>query len=470
MSKGKRLRNNSTPLWVIQQLAREFGLPQWVVRNAPVVVDLVQSYLGNNWQVPLPIELPEPFSGPGTAVDQRVPEFNPIITDTEEEKKKNKNIMIHQGLYAGRFKQPKPNPKPKTGITQKRTDGGEKQASNASTTAYGGFTPVTPDNMKHGVLLAVLRRLSAKMGSPFITHQDKVNTQSQANAGAVGTFHYIFSYDDHSFVEERTIQVSQNMTWYGLATTWWSNINSFFSSHQSIIMKKCMLFGKTATGSETVLIPLASLNLQNAKLHYSLSSTVTIQNRTGAADDTDDQTDVIDANPLRGTLYLMKGAGCQLSDTNEISYTPVPPAVVIDTRADETTGVVTLDVENWGTDSGIPAQFQLPPSKSMFARCYKTSVITLNPGEMKKNTIHTSGTMSLDKFMTRHLMMLVESGSRKGNQDFFGDTQLFALRKACTTGAGTAKSKFGYSHHQFHWFDISLEKHRGFITQVLNAS
>lgn len=231
-----------------------------------------------------------------------------------------------------------------------------------------------------------------------------------------------------------------------------------------------MIFGKANTSEQTVLIPLASINLQNAKLHYRLSSTVTIQNRTGASENADDATDVIDANPLRGKLYLLKGGGAQIRDMNEKSYTPVPPATLINTLPNEETGVVTFDVENWGTGSGIPDQFQLPPSKNMFQRCYKASTITLNPGEMKKNTVTTSGTMSLDKFITRHCMMLVESGSRKGNQDFFGDTQVFALRKACTTNVGTAKSKFGYSHHQFHWFDISLEKHRGFITQVLNAT
>lgn len=455
-----------TPLWALQFIARELGIPEVVVRNAPRAVDLINQFRG--YYSDIPSENRGTKRKPAVQIPD-IPKPNPKKR-TQNPSSSSKIDPMEYGYYQGKFKKPKKFKQYPNGISSQRTSGGVATAGDRRWAVHVGFSPVTSNNMRYEVFLSVLRKLSQKLGMPFVTYNDRINLETSSAGADMGSFHYVFSYDSSNAVQERVITITDGQTWWELAVGWWNNINSFFSSAQTFQLKRCMLYGRTEIGQDTVLMPVAAMNCQNLTLHYSLVSTVTIQNRTGASTDTDDSTEVNDVNPVKGKIFVLKGSSAELRDNNDnLAPVPIPPVINYNGKPDPGTGVIDFDISNWN-DSGMRNNFALVPPNNVWKRCMSASSVALDPGAMKTNTVKKEGSMKLDDFITSQLMMEVEAGGRIGNQmPSFGVIQVFSMRKACTTNEGSALAKLGYNHRQFHWFDVSYPKRKGFITFVNGA-
>jgi len=124
-----------------------------------------------------------------------------------------------------------------------------------------------------------------------------------------------------------------------------------------------------------------SLLMENLKVHYEVSSTLTVQNSTlGSGATTDGGADRVDNQPLKGSLYQFKNADPRLKQTQSTNTNVYNAYEVL-----FSSGIAgTVPVRTWGADAMPFFIDEEPPTPRMWKNITKSSGVTLEPGHIKK--------------------------------------------------------------------------------------
>lgn len=140
-------------------------------------------------------------------------------------------------------------------------------------------------------------------------------------------------------------------------------------------------------GPDTPWMLKCELNLVDEYINVYCRSSLKIQNRTLAANNSTDAEDV-SANPLIGKSYLFKG----MPKTKTLAYYPQLNSM----RGDGVLLVRSTEMTSSGAlgTSGSPAE---PPQPNLFWNCVKASTVYLNPGKLRTSSVVYNKRM---KFLT----------------------------------------------------------------------
>ena len=100
--------------------------------------------------------------------------------------------------------------------------------------------------------------------------------------------------------------------------------------------------------------------------------------------------------------------------------------------------------------AGLQNVLKRPPSGNAFVACKGVSTMSLDPGVVKKCSVHDGGSMYFNTFM-KLVFQDNFQGAATGVYDRpkFGSLQMFCFQKRMRTGTGTSVVTVGYQHEVF---------------------
>lgn len=164
----------------------------------------------------------------------------------------------------------------------------------------------------------------------------------------------------------------------------------------------------------------AELNLRTEVLELKVSSAMTIQNRTKSATGST-STDVIDNQPLRGYLYQCAGS---------VPQTTTMGRNVINTM--ELTGLQLIRGAEAATVSG---GYLEPVHPKTFTNCYKSSRVSLQPGDIKKSYITSVWKGYWNNLVVGKLQARLNNVAPDSYSYAPGKCQVFALEEILNSGS-----------------------------------
>jgi len=364
---------------------------------------------------------------------------------------------IGGGSYAGRFKKPKKHDNSfKRGVTQRHESNGEVSGAGAADAVWIIGSPIAPATFMPALLLAVLRKLCQKGGQDFTDGNEYTDGVLAGLTGNVLELRYDYTVGSEPDLVERVIQGLPVQTWIGLAQAWYADLaGAVTGGRQDFFLNNVTLMHKARDATNEPTGSMAKLNMQDFKLVYSMSSVLKLQNRTGANSGTDlDATDV-EANPIVGRRYEIKGRGPLLRLSNDDIVTP-------QFAVDLTTGISAPPAVDASYSSLISNLMVRPPNKMAFRNCNQTCVVRLQPGHIKTGKVVYSGTMDFNKYFNKLCAETVFGYGVNPQTSLWGRSQAYCFEKALRTGSGTAVVNVGYEHNQYHSFLLIRKKKIGF--------
>lgn len=172
------------------------------------------------------------------------------------------------------------------------------------------------------------------------------------------------------------------------------------------------------------------MHLKNAKLEFTVKSTLKIQNRTLANESEDSSsTDVVDATPLYGKSYEGNGTG-----TNYVGKVGSTGEVVADRF------FAVIDKVPGGINS-----LQEPPIGKLFTQVKKMAKAHLEPGQIKTSVLTENLKTNLNTFMHRI------SGSALDSKQFLkiGKFRFFGFEKMIESQIARPPILVGWEHNYF---------------------
>lgn len=303
------------------------------------------------------------------------------------------------GRFKGKMRKPKRGAARVTGAVTKVEGGGSVSDPDVVFVGHGTF-PV--DNVILTVFLALVRKLFAAAGC-YITNWEEVTPY----AGTVTITYYSDPADTtpgvlvHVYTagsKYRDIAIGLKTQYYALA-----------SGSQCILSKMEM----GSTGGDTVKV-----YLNQCYLNIRLASELTIQNRTVSDSTGSDTTSSLNVsnNPIYGRSYYGKGTAFI---PTLLTSTSQPFAI------DKSYG----NFKNTATESAFSTT-RKPPDASYFSGCKLVKNVMVQPGEMKKDKLYSSHSMTLNEFMN---LVYDEGEFTTGRLSSLGKIQMFAFEKMLNT-------------------------------------
>lgn len=169
-----------------------------------------------------------------------------------------------------------------------------------------------------------------------------------------------------------------------------------------------------------------SLNLRNEIVHLHMDAKMIIQNRTKGANETGDNVDVVDSQPLKGKMYHFRKS----HPVVKVQF--APPATVPDMES-----IFGRWTENniklfSDTTTGFISDLKEPPPTSFFANCDKFASVRLEPGSLKDCYISNVIVKYYENLLRSFAWYNGSTGARRQT---VGDTVLFALEETLNSGS-----------------------------------
>jgi hypothetical protein len=172
---------------------------------------------------------------------------------------------------------------------------------------------------------------------------------------------------------------------------------------------------------------LSTIYFDNETVHWKGSSRMKVQNRTNNISGTA-TTDVNDAKPLEGYLYMFSGLP-RLRNPATGDFKNINNGVCTKTFGAATTN----------------ADFKEPVPAKVFANCSSRKRIRLDPGEIKEVTVYGTGKMSLKPFLKK--LIVDESGGLTIHTMF--KSQMIGLEEVINSTDANAV-KIGFENSNYH--------------------
>lgn len=161
--------------------------------------------------------------------------------------------------------------------------------------------------------------------------------------------------------------------------------------------------------------PEAWLDFTFEQIHIFGHSELKVQNRTLAADNSNDSNDISN-NPIIGYEYNFTSGSPRCKDLNaSVLSSVVEPAGVITARA-----------------AAISSDFKEPPSPKVWWNCSSFAKVKLDPGQIKKSVVHHRAKMPLLKFLKVCNFSL---GTNNKQFSLFGKSAMLALEDMINVNA-----------------------------------
>lgn len=231
-----------------------------------------------------------------------------------------------------------------------------------------------------------------------------------------------------------------SVTYQGLADALSDGLVAMVSTASTALMITEVQFmgSLSSSGSTHVSLPFRSFSGNEIFISVTGKSIVNIQNRTegGAAADhpAEDLTTSIYSNPIKGKTYTFNGGMIRFRDIG-LAITGTSRQMAPDVL----TGFGT--VSSTATDFAPAAinALEQPPRGNYFLNCTSSQYVRLDPGQIKKHTIYSIVTKSLQGWL-RALLPAIQSASGvnsigNGNKTL-GVAGLIAFEKVCDVGSG----------------------------------
>lgn len=384
------------------------------------------------------------------------------VTQLQSRTKKRKRMTrrYHRGIYAGRFKRPRKAKKFNVrGVVTRTETVGEAVAGAADGCLWLGGTANAPVTWGRNLLLAVLRYLSAKLGCQFESEHDYIEKSVNALLGNTGKFVYQYHRSGLPAVIERSFNISAAGTWGELADAWYGDLQTAFPNDVNLYtMYRCWIDFATRDVTNNLDVGGSSfVNMKELLVDFKMTSVFKFQNRTGGDSATDDSTTVVEANPVVGKSYFIKGNDLMLQFVNDASITP-------SFRPHGSTGFVNIPSTDASYSGGVANLMKRPTSPNAWNACYKSGIVRLQPGHIKQSTLSDSGTMYFNTLF-HILYQTIAANVGQVQERKFGKTQLFCFQKTMRTGTGTAAVTIGYEHVQYHSFAVRRRPNRPYMME-----
>lgn len=397
---------------------------------------------------------------------------DPVIhtrTKTKTKTQKAKRRTQKAGMYVGRFKKQKKRPSVYNGVTQQMEYGlnvADEATPGAGDNQIGccwvGSTALVHRPFEKLVLLSILREMVNNSGHDFNNGDELVMGTTNTVETNTGRLFYGYRQNGDQTVVEREFPILQTAKWNDVVQDWYDDmgtaISQFTQWNFEYVAVRSNVNTTATSGGYLAQMPLYNLNMRGLKVKFSCTSTMFIQNRTQATDG-DDSAEVIDTNPLMGKIYV-------INDTyvNAGMSTQNPGVSWGQPTLD--TGYIQLQPNNW-TNPQVKQQFARPFHHKNFDRCYTSAKITLQPGEIKKNTIAFADHLYFDTLFLKAFMPgLVATANARRYPYHYGKSQMFGLHKVVRSGTGTtSKVSLACTLRTYMTVEAQSVKKRPFIAE-----
>ena len=243
------------------------------------------------------------------------------------------------------------------------------------------------------------------------------------------------------------INVVYNQTYRQTAQALKQTIDEFASSDNDYFwISLSLLSVLDATGTPKTL-PLATIDLTKAKVHFDHSSSICIQNRTTAtttAGEDGHDAQHVDNNPVVGKVYEGKGLGTHLRFNNTLA---APGAINSDFYPNPNNGLISFDTGNvTNITTEMLRVLKRPPNKQAFTGVQKQGTVMLNPGEMKTGHIRMRQTFTINYInqQFRNAWRTLSALNTSTKMSFnIGKFQFYGFEKRCRTQAADGVQKQG---------------------------
>jgi hypothetical protein len=351
--------------------------------------------------------------------------------------------VFSAGSLGGKFRKPKRQKKPysqalKSGAVTKYETG---TVLSASETPYLGHS-FAWNTILLEMCKALIRRLWKKHGVTITSFDDTIEGVGPADSNQQN---YLLEFRYHEGQPESLpanagyINVVYNQTYRQTAQALKQTIDEFASSDNDYFwISLSLLSVLDATGTPKTL-PLATIDLTKAKVHFDHSSSICIQNRTTAtttAGEDGHDAQHVDNNPVVGKVYEGKGLGTHLRFNNTLA---APGAINSDFYPNPNNGLISFDTGNvTNITTEMLRVLKRPPNKQAFTGVQKQGTVMLNPGEMKTGHIRMRQTFTINYInqQFRNAWRTLSALNTSTKMSFnIGKFQFYGFEKRCRTQA-----------------------------------
>lgn len=376
---------------------------------------------------------------------------HPTYTTTgTKSKRKSKTFTktVAPGSYAGRFKKARSlrgrnTAALKYGYVREIENGDKKTSVDCVYAGHGVAVQALLDSFCY----AIVRRLFMKAGYSIYNMNDKVQGLEAAGAShaLVPDIELWFAFRDISLGTQLSVTktaIGADQTFADVsANLYTSFLGAFGAGDDQVEVVYVALQRVSGTADHGFL---ASLQMNDLKVHYKIASSLVIQNQTlgGAVGDT--SKDDVTNNPLEGKQYVANGNGVVLRFQDQ-ALTIASGSMFC---CDPDKGYFLTDpttATNYTTE--MRSVLRRPAGPQSFVGVNRCSSVRLEPGNIKRSFITAKGRYNANKFLEALGFAPLES-STTFTRTNIGHCKFFAFEKLCRTGEGSNPVKIGIEVNQ----------------------
>jgi len=365
------------------------------------------------------------FNSPGTEDDYMMDLVEAVLASP------NKNKMptsYNQGAFLPPYKVKKQREDIYTayGFWKVKEQFGTVNGSESLYIAANGFNLTS---FAYTLAMALLRKLFRKIGKEITDPEAPLTI---TNLGSAYRFSLKYQSDDGNItsiaystvIDESLVSLAYNC---GIVP----EIESYVQGGTSSILASIdlQIIDNYVTNSNPPVFSelarhLATVNLKNEKVHFFMSCSVTVQNRTKGAAESGNNVDVVDSQPLKGYLYYFK------KNTPQTKMQNFADGVYTQTWTPfERTNVNGIRLIN---GNAAPGAMKDPPTPHFFSNCSKASYVKLEPGAMKKFYVENT----YFKYYAELLRSATRyAGTATAKRQNIADTMMLGLEEVLNSGS-----------------------------------
>lgn len=356
--------------------------------------------------------------------------------------------FVTSGSYSGKFKKARSvrgraTAALKYGYIREVENGDDKSSVDCVYVGHG----VAVQAMLDCLCYAIIRRLFMKAGYSVYNMYDKVQGLLEAGLGhaANPNIEVWFAYRDASIGNALSVSktaITADQTFKDVASNLYTNfLGAFNSGDDQVEMVYVALQRIDGTADHGFL---SSLQVNDVKMHYKMSSHLVIQNQTLGGGVSDTSKDDVTNNPIEGKQYTANGNGVLLRFQDQNAAVSSGSMFTCDPDkgyflTDPTT------VTNY--TANMRTTLRRPAGPQSFVGVTKCSKVRIEAGNIKRSSTGASGTFKLNKFLKMTGFAPLEA-STTFTRTNIGTCKFFGFEKLCRTGQGSNPVKIGIEVNQ----------------------
>jgi len=296
---------------------------------------------------------------------------------------------------------------------------------------YVAHSTYTRVPLMDAVVGAAVRKLFAKAGHDLPSGKTELPLFSPTNSDGFIIVYSEFGGTDGGQADPITVTIADDATFEsvigqlnGVVGRMASFLDNDGLNNNEPYMLSLYLTDRNVAATNTRLV--SSFLFQNEYFDINVTSKLTIQNRTSAANATEGskyEIDRVDNQPLKGVIYDFKHGEPRLKNLVTSTTATIPTNVLLNTI--QTNGIqLVRSAELIGTT------YQEPPNPKLWVNCAKSVKVVLQPGTMKTSIVKY---VYKGKFTTLVKQLRVTRSQGSVRYGCYGRSQMIALEELLRT-------------------------------------